>query len=173
MNLPYRECVQKIFNYAGPILVSVETIRTLTDSKKLASDKIWYYVLETTRILLAHSSLVTAEDRITLMIVAHNMRNLYRLFGMDLSERRKWRSIVLDAMHYRAPNSKGRISISVDDPEKMLSELQTARYNDVLAEFQMEDESLKQYIGHCIYNLVGKRKESWQRSMQAYATLDM
>ena len=50
----------------------------------MASDKVWFHILETTRILLAHCSLITSTDYQILSILAFNIRNLYRLFGMDL-----------------------------------------------------------------------------------------
>ena len=171
--LSYHKCLQKIFNYAGPVLVSIETVRTLTSSRQMGSDKVWYYVLETTRILLAHCSIVTSENRQLLAIIAHNIRNLYRLFGMDLAEKKKWRNIVLDTMYYVEPNHKGNIYLSINNPTILATELQFTSFAIVAAEFEGEDRDLKQYIGHCIYNLVGKREESWRRSMHTYATLDM
>ena len=171
--LSYHKCLQKIFNYAGPVLVSIETVRTLTSSRRMGSDKVWYYVLETTRILLAHCSIVTSENRQLLAIIAHNIRNLYRLFGMDLAEKKKWRNIVLDTMYYVEPNHKGNIYLSINNPTILATELQFTSFAIVVAEFEGEDRDLKQYIGHCIYNLVGKREESWRRSMHTYATLDI
>lgn len=153
--LPYLKFLQKIMNYAGPTLVSVETVKELTHSSKVASNKVWYYVIVTTRILIAHCSLMTSENTQILNIVAHNIRNLYRLFGMDLSERRKWRCVNWDGLYYALPNHKGKFSIELG----RIDQLKIINYATVLIEFNDEEPDLKQYIGHCIYNLVGTSEE--------------
>jgi hypothetical protein len=168
--LPYTKFFQKILNYAGPVLVSVEIVRRISFSSKVCSDKIWYYVLETTRILIAHCSIMTEENLQLLMIIAHNIRNLYRLFGMDLSLRTEWRSIVMDVMYYAVPNANGTIYLSISNP---VNELTSTSYVTVLTEFDGEDIDIKRYIGHCIYNLVGTRKNEWKSSMKMYSTLDI
>ena len=161
--LPNRK---KIFNYAGPILVSVETVH-------MASDKVWFHILETTRILLAHCSLITSTDYQILSILAFNIRNLYRLFGMDLSQCYKWRNVSLDVMYYEKPNTKGSIYLPLKTPHLIAETLTMVSFADVLLEFEHEDADLKKYIGHCIYNLVAKRKDIWRTAMSSYSVLEI
>ena len=141
-------------NYAGPILVSVETVHMLTSSSCMASDKVWVHILETTRILLAHCSLITLTDYQILSILAFNIRNLYRLFGMDLSQCYKWRNVSLDVMYYEKPNKKGSIYLPLKTPHLIAETLTMVSFADVLLEFEHENADLKRYIGHCMYNLV-------------------
>ena len=124
--LPNRK---KIFNYAGPILVSVETVH-------MASDKVWFHILETTRILLAHCSLITSTDYQILSILAFNIRNLYRLFGMDLSQCHKWRNVSLDVMYYEKPNKKGSI---LKTPHLIAETLTMVSFADNLLECRPEE----------------------------------
>jgi hypothetical protein len=78
------------------------------------------------------------------MIIAHNMRNLYQIFEIDLSDRQKWRSIKLDVMYYASPNPKGKFNIVFDS----LAQLQLLDYAIVSIEFKEEDPDMKHYIGH-------------------------
>ena len=163
--LPNRK---KIFNYAGPILVRMETVHMLTSSSCMASDKVWFHILETTRMLLAHCSLITSTDYQILSILAFNIRNLYRLFGMDLSQCHKWRNVSLDVMYYEKPNKKGSI---LKTPHLIAETLTMVSFADNLLEFEHENADLKRYIGHCIYNLVAKRKDIWRTAMFSYSVL--
>jgi len=97
------------------------------------------------------------------------MRNLYRLFGLDLSDKCKWGSVVLDVMYYARPNEKDMIYFNIHK----LDELTQTRYATVFNEFKHEDKDLTQYIGHIIYNLVATRDENWKKNLNQYATLDI
>lgn len=163
------ECFQKIMNYAGPILLSVETAQVLTSSTKVASEQVWYYVMATTRILIAHCSIMNSQNRKMLMMIAHNIRNLYRLFGLDLSDKRKWRSIVLDVMYYALPNKNNTIYFDVHK----IDELKQTSYETVFDEFKHEDKDITHYIGHIVYNLVAKRDENWKSALNQFATLEI
>ena len=167
--LTYQQKFQKILNYAGPVLVSIETIRTIH------SNKVWYYVLETTRILIAHCSIMTSEKPFILSIIAQNLRNLYRLFGIDLSERRKWSTCKFDVMCYGIPNPGGKIHLPLDDENALVAKLTQTVYSTVLNEFNNDNDNdgMKEYVGRCIYTLVATRKPSWMVSMADYAKNDL
>jgi len=140
----------------------------------LVSNKLWYYVLETTRILLAHSSMMSSENTAITSIIAHNLRNLYRLFGLDLADKQKWSGVVMPVMHYGMPNTSGsRINVTMDDPTKVPPDLKMVSFEDIAAEFEGEDPELKLYVGHCIYNVVAVRNKTWQKAMRKYRTLNM
>jgi hypothetical protein len=79
--LPTLQFLQNIFNYASPIFVGSETLKLFPLSTEPNK---WKHVLETTRILLAHCSLMEENKHILLEIVSNNIRNLYRLIGIDL-----------------------------------------------------------------------------------------
>ena len=171
--LTYQQQFQKILNYAGPVLISIETIRTITPKEGLYSNKVWYYVLETTRILIAHCSIMTSEKPVILSIIALNLRNLYRLFGIDLSERRKWKTCKLDVMCYAIPNPGGKIHLPLDDDNALIAKLTQTVYLTVLNEFDNDNDGTKAYVGRCIYTLVATRKTSWMVSMTDYANNDL
>lgn len=175
-------CRKTVFNYAAPVMLTTETVHHFTSSKKdrvdrdigRVSNKLWYYVLETTRILLAHSSMMSSENTAITSIIAHNLRNLYRLFGLDLADKQKWSGVVMPVMHYGMPNPSGsRINVTMDDPTKVPPELKMVSFDDILADFEDEDPALKRYVGHCIYNVVAVRSKAWQKAMRNYRTLDI
>ena len=164
---------QRILHYATPILVAVETIRQITPSNGLFCDKKWYYILETTRILIAHCSLMTEDNEELLCILAHNIRNLYRLFGLDLADRTKWKNIVRSEMYFGVPKKVGEhIWLKLKDDRKLITDLSMAQYSDVEVEFIADDHGPKFLVGHCIYNLVGTKHRSWMKNMKPYNKLD-
>ena len=110
---------QDIFKYAGPVLVSIETMRRINGNSKIVSTKMWYCVLLTTRILLAHCAMSTSNDKELLLMIAHNLMNLYRLFGFDIAERADWVDIKSDSMHYKTPK-KSRIYIDLPNATRIL-----------------------------------------------------
>ena len=145
---------QDIFKYAGPVLVSIETMRRINGNSKIVSTKMWYCVLLTTRILLAHCAMSTSNDKELLLMIAHNLMNLYRLFGFDIAERADWVDIKSDSMHYKTPK-KSRIYIDLPNATRILK---SVLYKDVYEEFESECVILKRSIGDCMCNLLGKRK---------------
>ena len=163
--LSYQHFLQKILIYAGPVLVSVDIFPKIPHYES-GSNKLWYHVLQTTRLLIAHCSINTENTKI-LNIIAHNIRNLYRLFGMDLAEHHKWKNVVLDCMYFVEPNNIGKTFVKVAN----IDQLRVVEYEKVSTEFLNEAKIIKQYIGHCIYNLVGKRKSYWENGMNDYKQL--
>ena len=145
--MTYQRFLRKTLNCAGPVLVS---------DFENDSQKLWYKVLKTTRLLIAHISLSTTENYTMLSIIAHNLRNLYRLFGMDLSDHHIWKNVVLDVMYYGSQD---------------IEQLKLVEYKTVSIEFENEIKSVKQCIWRCIYNLVGKRKSYWKIGMDDYNKL--
>jgi hypothetical protein len=43
------------------------------------------------------------------------MRNLYRLFGMDLSEKQYWIEIKEQEIYFVEPNTKGHFNVNLKD----------------------------------------------------------
>ena len=158
-----------MFKYAGPVLVGIETVHRMYGRKKIASTKMWYCVLLTTRILLAHSAMSTSNDKELLLMIAHNLINLYRLFGLDIAERANWVGLKSDNMHYKTPK-KSRIYIDLPNATKILKSVQ---YKDVCREFDTECKTLKREIGDCMHNLLGKRKFDSENSPKLELIIDL
>lgn len=88
-HLPFDSALQDIFNYAAPVLVGFESVGHL--ERPLNSK--WFDVLETTRILLAHCTIHDLYRETMISTLANNLRNLYRLYDIDLSVKRFWENI--------------------------------------------------------------------------------
>lgn len=71
--------LQKIFRYADPLMVAVETVDQLElpdAAREILKSTVWWNVLLTTRILVAHATmLVDAHDQMC-STVATNLRAL-------------------------------------------------------------------------------------------------
>lgn len=157
---------QEILHYAGPILLGAETICRRNFGGKIGLNKIWYRVLVTTRILLVHCDISQSNDHNLLLRIARNIRNLYLLFGIDLSKQAKWEGITSDKFYFAKSKVTGKLFIDV---ENNYEELRRAKYVDVEREFDADNSDFEPYFGHCIYNLIGKRRPDWERSMRLYS----
>ncbi len=73
--------LQKIYNYASPILVGMESISIKKkeigeDNDDIRQEFKWMYVLETIGILLAHCVINDNQQTTLLTNLANNIRNL-------------------------------------------------------------------------------------------------
>jgi hypothetical protein len=145
--------LQKLFRYAAPILISNESIN-LQLGKVVIPEK-WNYVLQTTRILLAHCTLTGNQTGI-FRLIANNIRNLYRLYDIDLSDKDAWEDVLDEGVYYTLPNENGEFYIPLDDYEKLIITLQPSNFEQMKREFdgygqRKEFVKAKGIFGHNIY----------------------
>ena len=93
--LDAHDFLQDILNYGSAILVAAESIgdRFFLKPGDWALENPlpkWVFLMNTTRKLIAHNT-VFPHQAIFRNTIANNIRNLYRLFGIDLAD--TWRSI--------------------------------------------------------------------------------
>lgn len=165
--------LSEIFKYASPILVGMESVKSLR-SREIERISCWIKVLETTRILIAHCSIMENEGNEALLKrIALNIRNLYRLFGLDLSEKDHWREINEDKIWFVEPNDKGGFYIDLKDNASIYTDLKDDEYYNMFYEFDNtnDDENIKNIFGHCLYVLVATSDGKWKTDCQKFKTL--
>ena len=111
----------------------------------------------------------TSNDKELLLMIAHNLINLYRLFGLDIAERANWVDVKSDSMHYKTPK-KSRIYIDLPNATKILKSVE---YKEVCKEFETECETLKRSIGDCMHNLLGKPIHVSDNSSKLQSIIDL
>ena len=162
-NLPHFYFMQSIFRYAGPILIACETIAKTTNDR----NRKWILVLETTRILLAHGTIFDlANDQIR-DTLANNVRNLYRLFGIDMSTKQHWENVSNNNSYYTVRAEDGKIWVP-QDRVLAITEFETVSFDDMKDEFDNETNEVKRILGHSIYVLVATSDNLWKQEMNQY-----
>ena len=152
--------LQKIFKYAPPIFVGIETIQLC----QVNCSQTWLHVLRTTRILMAHCSIADNQRDIYLRTIANNIRNLYRLFDIDLATKDGWRDVTDDMCHYVLPNEDNITWVSLNDTTRVALNFQSISFVDMKAEFDEDVNSAHHAFGSCVYNLVATRDNLWMTS---------
>jgi len=175
--------LQEIFNYAAPVLVAPvivgqESIKYRENEEGVKAPPVWIKVLETTRILIAHCSIDESKQNAELLKkIALNMRNLYRLFGMDLSEKQYWIEIKEQDIYFVEPNAKGHFNVNLKDStlEHILESFKTSDFLSMKTEFDFveDDDYVKHVFGHCVYNLVATSDGKWTSDAKKYKSLDL
>ena len=161
-------CITKELLSRGiPILVGMESMKEFR-CKEPFKISCWVKVFETTRILLAHCSISRNNEPELLDKIAANIRNLYLLFGLDLSEKEKWRLVESNMIYYVEPNING--NFRVDFGNIVLCE---GEYEAMHMEFEGvdDDQDLKNIVGHCIYVLLATDYTPWMQSCRRYQEL--
>ena len=172
--------LQEIINYAAPVLVGQESIkyrRNVRGVRGSDAPPVWIKVLETTRILIVHCSIDESKQNTELLKkIALNMRNLYRLFGMDLSEKQYWIEIKEQDIYFVEPNAKGHFNVNLKDSlEHILESFKTSDFLSMKTEFEFveDDDYVKHVFGHCVYNLVATSDGKWKSDAKKYKSLDL
>jgi hypothetical protein len=162
-------CITKeLLRRGTPILAGMESMKAFRRTQA-SKTSCWVKVLETTRILLAHCSISLNNEPELLDKIAVNIRNLYLLFGLNLSEKEKWRGVESNnAIYYVEPNNNGKFFIDLENPVFCESE-----YEVMFTEFNCVDDNqdLKNIIGHCIYVLIATDYTDWMKSCRLYRDL--
>lgn len=172
--------LQEILNYAAPVLVGQESIKYPSNIEGVrGSDAppVWIKVLETTRILIAHCSIDESKQHAELLKkIALNMRNLYRLFGMDLSEKQYWIEIKEQDIYFVEPDADGHFNVNLKDSfQQILESFKTSDFLAMKTEFDFgeDDDYVKHVFGHCVYNLVATSDGKWMSDAQKYKSLSL
>ena len=171
--LDAHEFLQDILNYGSAILVAAESIGDRFFLKHGADWALsnplpkWVIVMQTTRKLIAHNT-VFPHHTILRNTIANNIRNLYRLFGIDLADTKSWRSVQANTSHFIAPNEELKIGFELDQ-DKVIRNLQSISFEDLQADFVLGHyKKTEQLVGHCIFVIVATRNKYWEEQMKAY-----
>jgi hypothetical protein len=165
-DLPPFECLQNIFNYAAPVLVGMESIAIRMDTSHL--NETWLHVLRTTRTLLAHCTLMSGHQEHFLQIAATNIRNLYRLYGIDMADKEHWEIIDSNTSYYIPATDDGQHWVP-SDYCNMVGAMRPVEFSVMNNEFEMTQHKIaKNTLGNCIYNLVATCDTGWKKSMRPY-----
>ena len=150
--------LQNIFKYAPPIFVGIETIQIC----RAECSRKWYDVLLTTRILIAHCSIADKNREHYLSIVANNIRNLYRLFDIDLATKDGWTDVNDDTCYYAIPSDVDKKWVSLKDNTPLVTNLESISFEYMKVEFDTDINSAQNAFGCCVYNLVATRDNMWK-----------
>ena len=150
-----------------PILVGMESMKEFR-CKEPSKISCWVKVFETTRILLAHCSISRNNEPALLDKIASNIRNLYLLFGLDLSDKEKWRLVESNIIYYVEPKANGYFGIDFGNID-----LTEDEYEAMHMEFEGidDDQDLKNIVGHCIYVLLATDYNPWMQNCRRYQEL--
>jgi len=111
------------------------------------------------------------NKQILLEIVANNIRNLYRLVGIDLSDKEAWSEITKNTCYYKPPDENGVIWIPLGNFTEMITSFVCMTYEEMHEDFEQDGHELaKHNFGHVVYKLVGTRDLTWKRDMNVYKT---
>jgi len=170
--LDAHDFVQDILNYGSAILVAAESIGDrffLKHGDWVLENPLpkWLIIMQTTRKLIAHNT-VFPQHAIFRNTIANNIRNLYRLFGIDLADTKSWRCVQDNTSHFMAPNDELKIGFELDQ-EKVIRNLQSISFEDLQADFDLGHyNKTEQLVGHCIFVIVATRNKYWEEQMKAY-----
>ncbi|KAI9135829.1 hypothetical protein BKA69DRAFT_1129745 [Paraphysoderma sedebokerense] len=173
--------LKHLFRYADPIFLICETVNQLQHEKRLTTEmtnnlnnKIWWKTVLTTRVMLAH--LTIAPDEIIYETIAGNVRNILRLFEVELSDKVAFETVNTKDVHYKQiaagektvwlPLRQGGAAIIPTLTQSSFAEMQ-AEFDD------QETAPIKNIFGHIVYRTVASREPRWKRSMTNYANLSM
>ena len=188
MTINTKRCalLQKIFRYADPLMVAVETIEQLDvpdNVRDLLRSMVWWNVLLTTRILVAHATMLVDAHEQMCSTVATNLRALLRLVNVDISTKESFASTkASNTVWYKAKEGKKLWLPLKKGSSAILEQLSSSTYQDIQSEFddmvnQADDEDaqfnlrrVQQVFGHAVYQLVATRDNDWQRLAAKYAT---
>ena len=172
LSLDAHDFLQDILNYGSAILVAAESIgdRFFLKPGDWALENPlpkWVFLMNTTRKLIAHNT-VFPHQAIFRNTIANNIRNLYRLFGIDLADTKSWRCVQDNTSHFMAPNEELKIGFELDQ-EKFIRNLQSISFEDLQADFNLGYyKETEQLVGHCIFVIVATRNKYWEEQMKAY-----
>lgn len=172
ISMDAHDFLQDILNYGSAILVAAESIGDRKQGDWASSNPLpkWVILMQTTRILIAHSTVLLDNPHQAILrnTIANNIRNLYRLFGIDLADTKSWRSVQDNTSHFMAPNEELKIGFELDQ-EKVIRNLQSISFEDLQADFDLGHyKKTEQLVGHCIFVIVATRNKYWEEQMKAY-----
>jgi len=165
--------LQDILNYGSAILVAAESIGDRKDWVSSNPLPKWVILMQTTRILIAHCTVLLDNPNQAILrnTIANNIRNLYRLFGIDLADTKSWRSVQDNTSHFMTPNEELKIGFELDQ-EKIIQNLQSISFEDLQVDFNLGHyKKTEQLVGHCIFVIVATRNKYWEEQMKAYRFL--
>ena len=180
------ELLQVAFKYGDAILVGYETKKwygnkfmqdSLISKAELeeADSEIWWLLWATTRNLLAHSVIMTPEHRALIRPAIGNVRNLLRLFRIDIASKSLLAEFLNenDIYYYQPPPGK-KFWIDMSDPSKVLGQLTKISFETLEACFTTTNQGrfskwIRAMAGHCIYNLVATRDNEWKREAAIFS----
>jgi hypothetical protein len=170
--LDAHDFLQDILNYGSAILVAAESIGDRKHGDWALENPLpkWLILMQTTRKLIAHNTVFPNQAMILRNTIANNIRNLYRLFGIDLADTKSWRSVQDNTSHFMAPNEELKIGfeMGVSPPDTLLN-LQSISFEDLQADFDLGHyKKTEQLVGHCIFVIVATRNKYWEEQMKAY-----
>ena len=159
--------MQDVFNYAAPVLVGMESVCVAIGNPSA----IWLQTLETTRILLAHCSQSDCANIELKYVMALNMRNLYRLYGMDLSEKEHWANIIGESARYMPRINNKPIWVH-KNRVIALEILEVISFNNLKENFDndTENDEAKHAFGRALFLLVASSDGKWKGQVMKWST---
>jgi hypothetical protein len=204
------DAFEALFRYSDAILLANETLTLHLDEGQLTATDMassqWWATLQTTRILIAHMSMSEggdANNSFIMTAVAENIRNLYRLVGLDLADTMAWADVAGERFHFRKPNpNTGVVWFSrkvrdshktsathsyaerdrvprpepSDDTQRLL-EMDSVPFSTIKAEWDAMDGSsigaAKRVFGHCVYRLIARRLKTWEKQCRGFRNVGL
>lgn len=174
----YPDADQKVYRYAYPILLASETMASCNGGeipKEKLEEQHWWRILDTTRIILAHMTMVDDKSEL-LKTAARNTRNLYRLFGIDLKVKKAWNDVDGDDLYFKEVEGKKRW-ISLRDTSKTIATLTQIGFNEVERQWNEVNDPdvarMKSVFGHCVYKEIATRLDSWKSAASEFSTIQL
>lgn len=170
-----------LYNYSGPVFIGTQGIHDYISfqeqDKKIKKDLYptgqWWKVLLFIRNCLAHN-VQYSRNELT-QIIGQSMRNIYMLFGVDLSEKTAFKSITEnDCICYYYSNDEQKnptyiplLSYSTDITE-IFKNLTSVNFQSLKDEFEKDYQQHKEIVSIFEKSLkaliVSKDKKLWSKS---------
>ena len=190
------DLLQTLWGYSSPIVLTPETViqhGISKDARQVLCNTIWWSLLLTTRILLAHASLESSTDQQLLSLIATNLRALLRLGGVELADKGKLSSLAANnAIWFRRAQIVPKHKYGfVYCPLKrgvgaIMASLETSSYAVLAEEYEQmlsgvgvgASAAVKDQVhwvchvfGHITFHQVATRYTPWQTSSNRFASL--
>jgi hypothetical protein len=172
---------QKIYRYADPVFVASESIQRYVEEGRLSTRAVerlktmlWWNLLLTTKILLAHTGLQDIGELLLTTVIC-NVRGTLFLVGVDISTKSAYSGYAEnDVVWIRiAFGGDRRLSMRGSSDSDIIVSLSSVSLTEVKEDFEMtlrDDELgvLGKMLGCAVYRLVATRDSGWKSSARRF-----
>ena len=177
--------LQKIFRYAAPLLVAVESIDQLNvpdKARDILQASLWWNLLLTTRVLIAHATILVDANPRMCSTIGTNLGALLRLVCVDIATKDAFETTrSSNTVWYKMKQGKRLWLPFKRGVDAVLDDLTSSSFEVVQADFtgmmdRAEDEEtrfdlqrIQQLFGYAVYQLVATSDNEWRRLAAQYS----
>ena len=149
----------------------MKTLRGNHTAVERVKKTVWWKVVNTTRHLIAHPTQRLTEETILVDVLITNMRNLYKLYGIDIAERKAFKNYKSkNTVRYSSSYGRSSMNVYVGLDHRQLRLLES-NFENMKNEFtRLEGGALKatRKFGKLMYLSLGVKCSKWRTVLQKY-----